>query len=75
MHNTVLTAAQEWTEVQMDNKKEELLYLIRIYLENISEEIDRAKRETAQLEGVLKTLNIERSRLESLREIRRGDAR
>lgn len=59
----------------MDNKKEELLYLIRIYLENISEEIDRAKRETAQLEGVLKTLNIERSRLESLREIRRGDAR
>lgn len=47
-------------------KVEEAIELIEMFLENISEEIDRTKESIARLEGTLTTLQIERGRLETL---------
>lgn len=47
-------------------KLNEVRELIRMYLENISEDIDRTREGIARLEGKLTALNIERSRLESI---------
>lgn len=49
-------------------KVNEVRELIRMYLENISEDIDRTRESIAQLEGKLTALNIERGRLESIQE-------
>lgn len=50
-------------------KVNEVRELIRMYLENISEDIDRTRESIAQLEGKLTALNIERGRLESIQEL------
>ncbi|MBR1749925.1 MAG: hypothetical protein IJ740_03440 [Ruminococcus sp.] len=49
-----------------DVKLNEVLSLIDMYLENISEDIDRTRESIARLEGKLTALNIERGRLESI---------
>ena len=53
-------------------KVNEVRELIRMYLENISEDIDRTRESIAQLEGKLTVLNIERGRLESIQELFNG---
>ena len=53
-------------------KVNEVRELIRMYLENISEDIDRTRESIARLEGKLTALNIERSWLESIQECFNG---
>ena len=50
-------------------KVNEVRELIRMYLENISEDIDRTRESIARLEGKLTALNIERGRLECIQEL------
>lgn len=49
-------------------KVNEVRELIKMYLENISEDIDRTSESIARLEGKLTALNIERGRFESIQE-------
>lgn len=53
-------------------KVNEVRELIRMYLENISEDIDRTRESIALLEGKLTVLNIERGRLECIQEYFNG---